>query len=214
MIAISNPGRPFSTLLQRGTIATTRMEEDQAQPSLALTSMVAEVLDAISARETATTTPIARDPLFAPSEMPNRQSPVAVALEFQVSNLLSAGLQPCILEWSPVLVISSSPIMRSHPAFCFSHAFITPTAWDYCVPSSSPSPPTRSPTSNPTKRPTTTGVGNNLYSTSVGGCGSRGCEECEGDCDSDADCQGSLTCFNRNALEFVPGCGSGGMESE
>lgn len=31
-------------------------------------------------------------------------------------------------------------------------------------------------------------------------------KECEGDCDSDSDCQGSLVCFQRDAGQEVPGC--------
>merc|ERR1712224_424121 len=29
---------------------------------------------------------------------------------------------------------------------------------------------------------------------------------CEGDCDSDADCRGTLKCFHRSGHEQVPGC--------
>ena len=53
-----------------------------------------------------------------------------------------------------------------------------------------------------------------LISSSVGGCGSKGCKECEGDCDSDSDCKGNLECFQRDGLGAVPGCGSGGMEGK
>ena len=35
---------------------------------------------------------------------------------------------------------------------------------------------------------------------------------CEGDCDSDADCDGDLVCFKRDGGEAVPGC-SGGTEA-
>jgi len=37
------------------------------------------------------------------------------------------------------------------------------------------------------------------------------CGECEGDCDSDDDCGAGLSCYERDALEAVPGC-SGGSE--
>ena len=63
----------------------------------------------------------------------------------------------------------------------------------------------------PTQSPTMVSL---LQSTSNGGCGSNGCEECEGDCDSDADCVGDLVCFQRTAFEFVRGCGGGGTGGE
>ena len=34
--------------------------------------------------------------------------------------------------------------------------------------------------------------------------------ECEGDCDSDSDCSGSLVCFDRSNTEAVPGCSGTG----
>ena len=38
-------------------------------------------------------------------------------------------------------------------------------------------------------------------------CNNRDCTLCEGDCDSDSQCEGSLKCFKRNApYEPVPGC--------
>eukprot|EP01047_Picozoa_sp_COSAG01_P017021 COSAG01_NODE_889_length_12914_cov_3.351775_1_plen_4223_part_10 len=36
------------------------------------------------------------------------------------------------------------------------------------------------------------------------------CTMCEGDCDSDNDCQSGMYCFQRNAKERVPGCTPGG----
>ena len=53
-----------------------------------------------------------------------------------------------------------------------------------------------------------------LYGYSAAGCLGRGCLECEGDCDSDADCVGDLVCFQRTAFEFVRGCGGGGTGGE
>ena len=38
------------------------------------------------------------------------------------------------------------------------------------------------------------------------GCGDALCGQCQGDCDSDGDCQGNLVCFQRTAYEAVPGC--------
>lgn len=36
----------------------------------------------------------------------------------------------------------------------------------------------------------------------------RPCAACEGDCDSDTECQGQLKCYQRTtAMETVPGCG-------
>ncbi|KAK3277796.1 hypothetical protein CYMTET_14218 [Cymbomonas tetramitiformis] len=49
--------------------------------------------------------------------------------------------------------------------------------------------------------------------TNLGGSGctsSAPCSACYGDCDSDADCAGSLACFQRGGTETVPGCTSGG----
>ena len=38
---------------------------------------------------------------------------------------------------------------------------------------------------------------------------------CEGDCDSDDDCQGSLVCFQRDEYTPVPGCdGEGGYDKD
>ena len=46
----------------------------------------------------------------------------------------------------------------------------------------------------------------------VGECGGEYlCGECEGDCDSDDDCEEGLQCFDRSGFEDVPGCsGEGG----
>ncbi len=47
----------------------------------------------------------------------------------------------------------------------------------------------------------------------VGECGVEEylCGECEGDCDSDVDCEDGLECFFRSGYETVPGCtGEGG----
>jgi hypothetical protein len=43
---------------------------------------------------------------------------------------------------------------------------------------------------------------------STGGTGCRGsvCTVCEGDCDDDNDCGGTMKCFQRESLELVPGC--------
>ena len=73
-------------------------------------------------------------------------------------------------------------------------------------------PPWKQPT--PNHQPTPATSSKRLYSTNAAGCGSKGCVQCEGDCDSDADCEGNLTCFKRDGLESVPGCGSGGFEGE
>eukprot|EP00662_Eupelagonemidae_sp_cell21_P007957 gene7957-biopygen11738 len=40
------------------------------------------------------------------------------------------------------------------------------------------------------------------------GCGPAKCAECEGDCDTDGDCQQGLVCMNTsNEIDIVPGCG-------
>merc|ERR1712028_101958 len=39
-----------------------------------------------------------------------------------------------------------------------------------------------------------------------GGNGQANMQTCEGDCDSDSDCAGSLQCFQRDSREAVPGC--------
>ena len=46
----------------------------------------------------------------------------------------------------------------------------------------------------------------------VGECGSSySCGLCEGDCDTDSDCEGSLVCYQRSGFEAVTGCsGEGG----
>ena len=47
----------------------------------------------------------------------------------------------------------------------------------------------------------------------VGECGNEDylCNKCEGDCDSDDDCEGDLKCFQRSDSGPVPGCaGNGG----
>ena len=36
------------------------------------------------------------------------------------------------------------------------------------------------------------------------------CNKCEGDCDRDSDCSGSLRCFMRDGTQAVPGCSSDG----
>ena len=36
-------------------------------------------------------------------------------------------------------------------------------------------------------------------------------QECEGDCDSDSDCDTGLICFQRSYGEVVPGCNVGGV---
>ena len=69
--------------------------------------------------------------------------------------------------------------------------------------------PTRAPT---TSAPTAAPTASLLVSTGSDGCGSGGCEECEGQCEFDSDCAGDLVCFQRKALEHVRGCGSGGRE--
>lgn len=37
-------------------------------------------------------------------------------------------------------------------------------------------------------------------------CDTHTCRKCQGDCDDDSQCEGSLRCFQRNGLEKVPGC--------
>jgi hypothetical protein len=49
-----------------------------------------------------------------------------------------------------------------------------------------------------------------LISTAASGCGSSGCGECEGDCDSSLDCFGDLKCFRRKDSGPVPGCSGSG----
>lgn len=44
-------------------------------------------------------------------------------------------------------------------------------------------------------------------------CDFNTCGECEGDCDDDSSCAGSLKCFQRDGNEPIPGC-SGGDGSE
>ena len=43
------------------------------------------------------------------------------------------------------------------------------------------------------------------------GCGAGGCDVCEGDCDSNADCKTGLFCFKRDGFAPVPGCPGDGV---
>ena len=83
-----------------------------------------------------------------------------------------------------------------------------------CDPSVPPSaqPPCTVP--EPTSAPTASPTASLLWSTSTDGCGTDGCMECEGDCDSDAECASGLVCIQRTGFEFVRGCGSGGKSGE
>ena len=53
-----------------------------------------------------------------------------------------------------------------------------------------------------------------LKNKGLGKCSSSNqCDRCEGDCNDDAGCKGTLKCFQRKAWEPVPGClteGGGG----
>ncbi|CAJ1930817.1 unnamed protein product [Cylindrotheca closterium] len=94
----------------------------------------------------------------------------------------------------------------------------TPYPTPFPAPFATPSPP---PTSNrlpPTPSPTAqlsmpTGSPDNL--TYKGNNGNPRTAfpltKCEGDCDGDSDCQGSLKCFERTGTEAVPGCNGGGF---
>ena len=55
-----------------------------------------------------------------------------------------------------------------------------------------------------------------LFSLDVNACMDQPCGACQGDCDADSDCEGSLACFLRAAGDTgeVPGCGSGGLGGE
>ena len=37
------------------------------------------------------------------------------------------------------------------------------------------------------------------------------CDECQGDCDEDADCMAGLVCFQRENGESIPGCAGGSV---
>ena len=81
-----------------------------------------------------------------------------------------------------------SSVLSNHGALSFPPSVSnTPVAWDYCIRSSSPS----------------TGQINSIGKDA---CSSGSCNLCEGDCDSDSDCNGSLRCYQRNTNESVPGC--------
>jgi hypothetical protein len=52
---------------------------------------------------------------------------------------------------------------------------------------------------------------NNLVNKGVSGCTrTKQCGLCEGDCDNDHDCKTGMTCFQRNGMQPIPGCASGG----
>jgi len=65
-------------------------------------------------------------------------------------------------------------------------------------PSASPTSPTQAPTS---ELPQLIEVGDEGFPPEVYPLGN-----CEGECDSDSDCQGTLKCFQRSGLQPVPGC--------
>lgn len=44
-------------------------------------------------------------------------------------------------------------------------------------------------------------------------CNTRRCRLCQGDCDNDGQCEGTLKCFQRSGNEPVPGC-KGGDDSK
>jgi hypothetical protein len=79
--------------------------------------------------------------------------------------------------------------------------------WDYCYNDSANPNPTRQPTNAPPDN-------GGLITTGRDGCGSGGCGECEGDCDSDSQCSGNLECFQRDESDEIPGCGGGGRRGE
>ena len=103
---------------------------------------------------------------------------------------------------------------------------------DYCftsTPTKNPTPlpptgypttsfPTQYPTRFPTDYPTTlppTGYPTQMHGNLVWHEWTPGIKlnVCEGDCDGDSDCIGTLTCFQRSGYTVVPGCGSGGKYS-
>ena len=57
---------------------------------------------------------------------------------------------------------------------------------------------------------------NDTHSVPLLNLGDSGCtasapyEACQGDCDSDDDCNSGLKCFQRDRYEQVPGCAAGG----
>jgi hypothetical protein len=81
------------------------------------------------------------------------------------------------------------------------------------VPSMSPTKqPTKAPTKFPTFSPTKAPTAKPFYSLAeVGNDGNPGdvfpLGRCEGDCDSNGDCEGDLICIQRDDNEEVPGCG-------
>jgi hypothetical protein len=44
-------------------------------------------------------------------------------------------------------------------------------------------------------------------------CDTHECKKCQGDCDSDNHCAGSLKCFQRSGIQKVPGCKGSSAES-
>ena len=81
---------------------------------------------------------------------------------------------------------------------------------DYCVFPADATPPPSTVMVGATMPPGTTPTTVQLEFVSDGGSAPLGL--CQGDCDSDDDCVDNLVCFQRDALEKVPGClGSGDM---
>lgn len=104
-----------------------------------------------------------------------------------------------------------------------------PSATDYCAPppvGPQPQPATPRPTpapqmtSRPTLRPTNRPSQNHQATRMIDYIGNNGSPSsafplglCEGDCDSDSECEGSLVCFQRNSYQGVPGCLGGDRDS-
>eukprot|EP01047_Picozoa_sp_COSAG01_P032317 COSAG01_NODE_2328_length_7893_cov_2.389017_2_plen_1888_part_00 len=62
-----------------------------------------------------------------------------------------------------------------------------------------------------TDRSASTATSTTLFSKGDSGCTkAKPCSACQGDCDADVDCYGSLQCFQRNDASIIHGCKSGG----
>ena len=91
------------------------------------------------------------------------------------------------------------------------------TGTDYCIADTStnpPGPPGPPATPSPTKAPTTPSdvlviAGDNGSPSTAFPLG-----KCEGDCDTDSDCSGTMKCFQRSGTEAVPGCEGSGVSGK
>ncbi|EEC48151.1 frustulin 5, partial [Phaeodactylum tricornutum CCAP 1055/1] len=115
---------------------------------------------------------------------------------------------------SPVAMATTSPPTSSPVTMATSSPVAKPTSSPVTKPTSSPvAKPTSSPVAMPTSSPVATPTAGGPSVVVVGDNGTPSSafplKICQGDCDKDSDCEGSLKCFMRDGGEAVPGCSGG-----